>query len=140
MSTSRITRLMEKYGCTESEAQHYLDLREEGHSTYHALVLSGLTDPDDVAEKQDYSRLNANKKIALRLKDDLEAVGFVCQEVCAYESHIVIEGGSSVPNVTVFLQALKDMEARHGVEFELRASSIYGNECLSLDATIKEKA
>jgi hypothetical protein len=41
----RLRATMDRWGCSAEDAQRYLDLREEGHSTYAASVMSGLADP-----------------------------------------------------------------------------------------------
>lgn len=38
-------KIAEKYGCSLERAQYYLDLKEEGYSTYLAKVMAGLIDP-----------------------------------------------------------------------------------------------
>jgi hypothetical protein len=39
-------QIAEKYGCSIERAQYYLDLKEEGYSTYQAKLMAGLIDPD----------------------------------------------------------------------------------------------
>lgn len=46
-STESIHRIMDKFGCDASDAERYLDLREEGYPRYQALLMAGLTDPED---------------------------------------------------------------------------------------------
>ncbi|VFR80920.1 hypothetical protein RAN3_2487 [plant metagenome] len=38
---------MRRFGCEADDAERYLDLVEEGHSSYHAAVMSGLMDPQE---------------------------------------------------------------------------------------------
>lgn len=40
-------RIAQKYGCSIETAQLYLDLKEEGYSTYQAKLMAGLADPDE---------------------------------------------------------------------------------------------
>ena len=41
-----VEKIMEKYDCSYETAQLYLDLKEEGYSTYEARIMAGLADPD----------------------------------------------------------------------------------------------
>lgn len=43
---SNIKRIMNQYRCDEHNAQDYLDLLEDGYSSYQAKVMAGLIDPD----------------------------------------------------------------------------------------------
>lgn len=44
-SQSHIDAIRAKYNCDEDDARYFLDLREEGYSTYQAAVMAGLIDP-----------------------------------------------------------------------------------------------
>ena len=44
---TRQERIMAHYGCTAEDAQRFIDLREDGHSTYEASVMAGLADPHE---------------------------------------------------------------------------------------------
>lgn len=44
-----VENIMEHFECDEETAQRYIDLRDEGHQRYQAMVLSGLCDPDEAA-------------------------------------------------------------------------------------------
>lgn len=43
---SRRDRIMSHYQCSAEDAQRFIDLRDEGYSTYQSAVMSGLRDPD----------------------------------------------------------------------------------------------
>ncbi|UAN04421.1 hypothetical protein [Achromobacter mucicolens] len=43
----RIKRVMQMYRSSREDAARYLDLREEGYSTYQAAVMAGISDPHD---------------------------------------------------------------------------------------------
>lgn len=44
---TRQERIIAHYGCTAEDAQRFIDLREDGHSTYEASVMAGLADPHE---------------------------------------------------------------------------------------------
>lgn len=44
--SARIKSIMERYDCSNEDAVRFIDLREEGHTTYEAAVMAGLRDPD----------------------------------------------------------------------------------------------
>lgn len=44
---SRVERTAVQLACTADEAQLYLDLRDEGYSSYQAKLMAGLADPAD---------------------------------------------------------------------------------------------
>lgn len=41
-----VPSVMEFYGCSAEDAQLFIDLRDEGYSTYQAKLLAGIADPD----------------------------------------------------------------------------------------------
>lgn len=41
---------MDTWDCDEESALTYLELREEGYSSYQAAVMAGLRDTDEVSE------------------------------------------------------------------------------------------
>lgn len=43
---ARIIWVMNRYRCDREDAIKYLDLREEGYSSYQAVVMAGISDPD----------------------------------------------------------------------------------------------
>ena len=43
----RIKRIRDLYGCSQEDAEKYLDLLEEGYSGTEALLMAGLADPPD---------------------------------------------------------------------------------------------
>lgn len=47
---TRVERVAVQLACTVDEAQRYLDLRDEGYSSYEAKILAGLADPPAPAE------------------------------------------------------------------------------------------
>ena len=44
---SRVERTAVQLACTADEAQLYLDLRDEGYSSYQAKIMAGLADPPE---------------------------------------------------------------------------------------------
>lgn len=44
---TRQQRIMNTYNCSAEDAQRFIDLREDGHSTYEASVMAGLADPHE---------------------------------------------------------------------------------------------
>lgn len=51
MDTNRIMRIMNQYGCSAETAQRFVDLREEGYTSYQAAIMAGLRDPDEAKEE-----------------------------------------------------------------------------------------
>jgi len=50
---TRLERTMVQLGCTADEAQGYIDLRDEGYSSYQAKIMVGLIDPPEPHEELD---------------------------------------------------------------------------------------
>lgn len=44
--SQRVRSVAAKFDCDLETAQRYLDLKEEGYTTYEAKVMSGLSNPD----------------------------------------------------------------------------------------------
>lgn len=45
-SSETVQRLVDQYQTDEETIRRYLDLKEEGYTTYQSNVMSGLSDPD----------------------------------------------------------------------------------------------
>lgn len=45
--TRTIPNVMRHYGCTADDAQRYIDLRDEGYTSYQAALMAGLADPPE---------------------------------------------------------------------------------------------
>lgn len=45
-----VPNVMQHFGCTAEEAQRYIDLRDEGHSSYASSLMAGLSDPEELNE------------------------------------------------------------------------------------------
>lgn len=48
-----VHNVMAHFGCTAEDAQRYIDLRDEGRSTFQAAVMAGLADPPEPSEPDD---------------------------------------------------------------------------------------
>jgi|GEM_PF-2119655 len=44
---SRLQRIRDQYGCSQADAQRFIDLRDEGYSITQAALMAGLADPHD---------------------------------------------------------------------------------------------
>ena len=44
---TRQERIMNTFNCSAEDAQRFIDLREEGYSTYQASVMAGIADPHE---------------------------------------------------------------------------------------------
>ena len=48
---SSVQRIMQSFSCSEEDAIRYLNLREEGYSSYRAKLMAGIADPPDIYEE-----------------------------------------------------------------------------------------
>lgn len=65
----------------------------------------------------------------------LRNIGFSVQDTTECKNSLYVYGPSSFENLGALVHALTHIEVTLGARSELRASSIYGNECLCLDFT-----
>lgn len=49
-ASRRLQRVTQHFRCGEENAQRFIDLRDEGYSSYVASVMAGLADPHDYEE------------------------------------------------------------------------------------------
>lgn len=58
---SRVERVAVQLACTADEAQRYLDLRDEGYSSYQAKLMAGLADPPEPDLPEEVTDENVNE-------------------------------------------------------------------------------
>lgn len=46
-TSQRIKRIRDLYGCSQEDAENYLEFLEEGYSRTEAALMAGISDPTD---------------------------------------------------------------------------------------------